>query len=636
MADHIFFCNYCDLVSVRIVGNEACRQYFEEYFVGLVSDDSPDYDYTIRYAGVITNSIDIPNDARRLKGFAAPTYSVWRSGNLDLAYAARDEYRGAHLVVRDGREITVSVEHGIEDEEMVVRIAREVIFRKALTLGFVPFHAAAVVYQEDRCVVFCGPRDSGKTTSLILACHYGDASPLGSDMVLMRRTKGTTEVCGWPFKVSYVPRAHRLISHQAGILAGADTKSRVTPHGFCVAMRTRWVWRATLSRMLAVRCDYVEFGYQIRPVGVTDEERVRRDFYDAWHWGDFLRLGDTTPDVEALYPHLAVEAFSGNMRTYMIEQTVSEVVSSQYFPGVDVSVARTGLGQGATFRVRAGDVSYFAKLLDRASTKEDGELEVRAVEVLRNAGLPVPRYVSTIDGGRLYSSERYQVVVQEWVDAEPVPKYSVDDIYLLESVDMLGRIAVALDGLSLPRRLDGLFGACDDRPVQIAQLIDGLAKRGDDADAASVRIALEERLRLIEIVSRRSVDMERITFVNSHGDFSVLQTMKRNGSLFKVVDFSRVSNVPAIWEVIRSYSYGSPECADCEIDEKRLRQYVEAYRAHVRLTDYDLHSMKLLYATQLLKSSFGFEEFVASGVKDNLAFALWRVRFARALLEQIE
>ena len=52
---------------------------------------------------------------------------------------------------------------------------------------------------------------------------------------------------------------------------------------------------------------------------------------------------------------------------------------------------------------------------------------------------------------------------------------------------------------------------------------------------------------------------------------------------------------PVVWEIIRSYVYTSPLCANGEIDIADFTDYVRTYAAGGKLNSYDLENMAQLF-----------------------------------------
>lgn len=73
--------------------------------------------------------------------------------------------------------------------------------------------------------------------------------------------------------------------------------------------------------------------------------------------------------------------------------------------------------------------------------------------------------------------------------------------------------------------------------------------------------------KIIDVCDRKinllnEFDMDYMTFtnlkrVNSHGDYNNLQLLCDKNNITAVIDFSSAAKLPAVWELICSYTYGA-------------------------------------------------------------------------------
>jgi hypothetical protein len=91
---------------------------------------------------------------------------------------------------------------------------------------------------------------------------------------------------------------------------------------------------------------------------------------------------------------------------------------------------------------------------------------------------------------------------------------------------------------------------------------------------------------------------------------------------------------------MRSFVQTSQESRlDCRINVEELCKYVERYCKVNVLTVQDLHSMPYVYLFQLLRSTYGYKEYLQTNTEDRdelLAFAFWRTRICKEVLEKAD
>ena len=132
-------------------------------------------------------------------------------------------------------------------------------------------------------------------------------------------------------------------------------------------------------------------------------------------------------------------------------------------------------------------------------------------------------------------------------------------------------------------------------------------------------------------------DMSKLTVMNTHGDYSVLQFIYEDGKINAIIDFVSDCRMPIVWEIIRSYSYIDPKAKEGKIDIDNLVQYVKTFTNYVKLNEYDFKFMSYLYLVQLLASTFGYKQYIADNSKTSLLdFAFFRTRLCKYLFENAE
>ncbi len=119
-------------------------------------------------------------------------------------------------------------------------------------------------------------------------------------------------------------------------------------------------------------------------------------------------------------------------------------------------------------------------------------------------------------------------------------------------------------------------------------------------------------------------DMSKLTVMNIHGDYSVLQFIYKDGKINAIIDFVSACKMLVVWEIIRFYSYIASKTKEGKIDIDNLVEYVRTFTCYVKLNKYDYKFMSYLYLVQLLASKFGYKQYIIYNSKTNLLdFALF-------------
>lgn len=132
-------------------------------------------------------------------------------------------------------------------------------------------------------------------------------------------------------------------------------------------------------------------------------------------------------------------------------------------------------------------------------------------------------------------------------------------------------------------------------------------------------------------------DMSKLTVMNIHGDYSVLQFIYKDGKINAIIDFVSACKMLVVWEIIRFYSYIDSKTKEGKIDIDNLVEYVRSFTWYVKLNKYDYKFMSYLYLVQLVASTFGYKQYIVDNSKTGLLdFAIFRTNLCRFLFENAE
>ena len=103
--------------------------------------------------------------------------------------------------------------------------------------------------------------------------------------------------------------------------------------------------------------------------------------------------------------------------------------------------------------------------------------------------------------------------------------------------------------------------------------------------------------------------IQKLTIMNSHGDYSVQQLIYNDKEETTVIDFETAKKLPIIWEVMRSYSYIDKEAKNGNLNLNTLVDYVKEFSKYVKLNEYDLKYAAKIYLIQIVSSPFGYKQY---------------------------
>ena len=263
------------------------------------------------------------------------------------------------------------------------------------------------------------------------------------------------------------------------------------------------------------------------------------------------------------------------------------------------------------------------------------EREPQLCEFLNNHGIPVCSFLKNYSGS--YFSEDSQgrkFTLQKLIQGTTPDWNTATDAVLQESAELLGKIHTVLkDYPRLPIGIGEDFFKFMTPQKALNSYHRSLAIAQSRHDMA-IEKDLKWRISFIEQFPDMSFDLQKLTVRNTHGDYFISQFICDGGHLKAVIDWTTACVHPVIWEIMRSYVYSSPKCADGKIDRDELQRYVEAYCRYGTLNEYDLENLLALFYYQIAVCDY-YGQYYAS-TADNRDIYLSQAVFSTKLLKGIE
>lgn len=220
------------------------------------------------------------------------------------------------------------------------------------------------------------------------------------------------------------------------------------------------------------------------------------------------------------------------------------------------------------------------------NVKNEGEL----AEYLYDQGLKVARFMKSKEDTYVVKTPEFQFTVQQYIEGESLSVNTAPDWFICKSAEFLGQTALLLkdyEGLSL--RFGKAFFSAETVRKKIWKYKKELvkAKKAKDVDIIPV---WEDQIRHLKRISKFRIDTKKLTYANSHGDYHIGQTIIHNND-FTVIDWSSACKLPICLDVITSYVFSSPICADGKIDADGLKKYIKQFTEKFPLIEYDIKAM---------------------------------------------
>ena len=311
-----------------------------------------------------------------------------------------------------------------------------------------------------------------------------------------------------------------------------------------------------------------------------------------------------------------------------------ELLQEQY--GLHLNtVRRSALGAGSdTWFLRCAEGEFVLKF-PAVSKINHSELEPPLCAFLRKNGIPACDFVKNRAGSCVSMDSSGRVfTLQRHLPGRTLEWNSASETILLESAELLGWIHSVLRNYpALPEGIGAGFFAHMTPQRALTSYRSSLAAaiRQNDLEIAD---ELAWRIGLMERFPEWTFDLNRLTLCNTHGDYFISQFLCEDGHLTAVIDWTTACVHPVIWEIIRSFVYGAPCCANGEIDPQLLERYVAAYCHYGTLNAYDRENIYKLYFYQIAVCDY-YGQYYASHA-DNREIYLRQAQLSAKLLKHME
>ncbi len=327
----------------------------------------------------------------------------------------------------------------------------------------------------------------------------------------------------------------------------------------------------------------------------------------------------------------------------MIEETVFsnkeliDIVKNKY----EINVNKVHkLDRGSANLYSLNDDKYILKEFQSKYSKEEINKEIVIINHLKKDGLLVPKYIVTIDKEYCFIYKNKIIIMQKFIDGYTMEPNTGNLEQVIESACKLGKIVKSLKSLEIELPINDVSSwySLDTLNESIQKHKDLLNKINEN-EYPNIYKDINEKIYMLEYTKNNYNfdEMKNLTFMNTHGDYSVLQFIYKNEKIKSIIDFVSACKMPIVWEIIRSYSYIDMKAKDGKIDIDNLVIYVKEFNNYVKLNKYDLKYMSYLYLIQILCSTFGYKQYISDNSKTELLnFARFRTKLSKYLFENAE
>ncbi len=295
------------------------------------------------------------------------------------------------------------------------------------------------------------------------------------------------------------------------------------------------------------------------------------------------------------------------------------------------------INRGSANIYSLNDDKYILKEFQSKYSKIEIDKEIEVINHLRKFNIKVPEYIKTLNGRYDDVYKNKTIIIQYFIDGYTLNNNGGTYDQTIECADCYGKIVSALKSLpiELPDADLSSWYSKENFDLSIKKHKDLLPMLDEnDYNDRKIKKDILDKIEMIKLVSPRLNfdEMKNLSVLNTHGDYSVLQFIYKNGTINAVIDFVSACKMPIVWELIRSYSYIDKDAKDGEFNLDTFVDYVKTFNKYIKLNKYDLKYMAYLYLIQILNSNFGYKQYIYDHKnKELLEFGYFRTNICRYL-----
>ena len=324
-------------------------------------------------------------------------------------------------------------------------------------------------------------------------------------------------------------------------------------------------------------------------------------------------------------------------KTIFTEENIIEVIKKIY--DIDIFKVKK-INRGSANIYSLNNDKYILKEYQTKYKKEDIDREVIIINHLKKDKIPVPEYVKTKNGEYSFIYQIKVIVMQKFIDGYTIESNTGNYEQILESAEYLGKIIKSLATLKVELPSNDVSSWYSKETInESIDKQEKLLKKISIENYPQIYKDLTDKISMLKYVrdNLNLSDMDKLTIMNTHGDYSLLQFIYKNDKITAILDFASAYRMPIVWEVIRSYSYIDSKAKNGIIDIDNLIDYVKTFTKYVKLNKYDLNFMPYLYLIQMLTGTYGYKQYISDNSQtDLLAFAYFRTNLCRYLFENAD
>lgn len=321
---------------------------------------------------------------------------------------------------------------------------------------------------------------------------------------------------------------------------------------------------------------------------------------------------------------------------------IKQAVLDNY--GIQVlDLKKTKFGTAKCFLADTNSGRIFIKIYQEKHDHVQITKEIMICKKLTDHGFKTSEYVRNLYGDFINTADFGIFTIQKFIEGITYEKFQVPRKVLFESAEFLADIHGYLEdvpGLQEDFTEEWIAHAAEE--TASAEKVENIIKMAEKMPSHERKERVLEdcrwKLKVIPALAEMKNNFDGLTRKNSHGDYNTYQWICENEKMKAVIDFGSCSNLPVIWELIRSYTYAGNECADGRaVNADVYCEYLKTYLRRNALSQKDLQQGFSFYFYTLAMSTFGYKQYIQDCMKGKynplIKFAFWRTQMCQYLYE---
>ncbi len=319
---------------------------------------------------------------------------------------------------------------------------------------------------------------------------------------------------------------------------------------------------------------------------------------------------------------------------------IKEILNNSYNINV-IKIEKLNRGSSNLFKVYTSDSIYILKEYLKISSTNKLLKEIDLVTFLNEKRFNVPKYIQTNTGEFYIDFQGKLIAVQTYIQGCTVDTLSVTNKVILDCSKILGKLVVELEKYPNTIEENIIIKQFSKQALELGITNMLLLKqqiKDDNKYKNQISKDLDTRVKFSNWLLNNFdfTIIDKLTMKLSHGDYSFEQLIFDDNKV-TLLDFESATNLPIVWEVIKSYCYMDTSICNNNLNIEMLKKYFKEFMFYIDLNYYDLKYAPYIFLLELLRTTFPYNIYCNNYSNEKiLNFAFLRMNICNYLYENAD